>query len=333
MSAAAPLTVALLAGGRSSEHDVSLASARAVREGLERAGHEVLGVELGRDGAWRCAGGEERLSLHPGEGLLGADVVFPVLHGPFGEDGTVQGLLETLDVAYVGAGVAASALCMDKVLCKGLLSAEGVPQVEYVGARVERWRRVPTEVLGEVAALGLPVFVKPAHLGSSVGIAKVTDAAQLGEALDRAFAHDPLVIVEAAAPGLEVECAVLGPTLASVPGEIVFTGEWYDYAAKYEAGGMELVVPARISATARATVQELALKVFAYTGCEGLARVDFFVDGERVLVNELNTMPGFTPTSVYPKLIEASGVPYPELVDRLCRLAFRRWEGRRAHVY
>jgi D-alanine-D-alanine ligase len=328
---AGSLTVALLAGGRSSEHDVSLASARAVRDGLERAGHEVLGVEIGRDGAWRW--GEERLSLRPGEGLLGADVAFPVLHGPFGEDGTVQGALETLDVAYVGAGVAASALCMDKVLFKGLLAAEGVPQVDYVGARVERWRRAPTEVLGEVAALELPVFVKPAHLGSSVGIAKVLDAAQLGEALDRAFAHDPLVIVEAAAPGLEVECAVLGPTFASVPGEIVFAGEWYDYAAKYEVGGMELVVPARISATALATVRELALEVFVYTGCEGLARVDFFVEDERVLVNELNTMPGFTPTSVYPKLIEASGVPYPELVDRLCRLALERWEGRRAHSY
>jgi D-alanine-D-alanine ligase len=327
----APLTVALLAGGRSSEHDVSLASARAVHQGLERAGHEVRRVEVGRDGVWCCA--EERLSLRPGEGLLGADVAFPVLHGPFGEDGTVQGVLETLDVAYVGAGVAASALCMDKVLFKGLMSAEGVPQVDYVGARVERWQRLPTEVLGEVATLGLPVFVKPAHLGSSVGIAKVAQRAQLGEALDRAFAHDPLVIVEAAAHGLEVECAVLGPTLASVPGEIVLAGEWYDYAAKYEAGGMELVVPARISAAASATVQELALEVFAYTGCEGLARVDFFVEGERVLVNELNTMPGFTPTSVFPKLIEASGVPYPELVDRLCRLAVERWEGRRTHSY
>jgi D-alanine-D-alanine ligase len=360
-SAAGTLTVALLAGGRSSEHDVSLASGRAVREGLERAGHRVSWVEIGRDGAWRC--GEERLSLHPGEGLLDADVAFPVLHGPFGEDGTVQGVLETLDVAYVGAGVAASALCMNKVLFKRLMSAEGVPQVAYVGARLERWRRVPLEVLGEIADLGLPVFVKPAHQGSSVGIAKVSDAAQLGDALERAFAHDELVIVEAAAHGIEVECAVLGlpcadrePALGSgtappesavvappavgraaafapVPGEIVFAGEWYDYAAKYEAGGMELVVPARISAGAHARVRELALEVFAYTGCEGLARVDFFVNGERVLVNELNTMPGFTPTSVYAKLIEASGIAYPELVDRLCRLALERSEDRRAHRY
>ncbi|MGA2163001.1 MAG: D-alanine--D-alanine ligase family protein [Solirubrobacteraceae bacterium] len=338
----ATLTVALLAGGRSSEHDVSLASARAVREGLERAGHEVRWVEIERDGGW-CHGGE-RLSLRPGEGLLDADVVFPALHGPFGEDGTVQGLLETLDVAYVGAGVASSALCMDKVLFKELMSACGVPQVEYAGARVERWREAPTEVLGEIAGLGLPVFVKPAHLGSSVGIAKVAEAAELGEALDRAFAHDPLVIVEAMAQGAEVECAALGVIdqegtnrsrgiLASVPGEIVFAEEWYDYAAKYRDGGMQLVVPARISAAASARVRELAVEVFAYTGCEGLARVDFFVDGEQVLVNELNTMPGFTPTSVYAKLTEASGIPYPELVDRLCRLGIERWEARRAYQY
>ncbi len=160
-----------------------------------------------------------------------------MLHGPFGEDGTVQGVLETLDVAYVGAGVAASALCMDKVLCKGLLSAEGVPQVEYVGARVERWRRVPTEVLGEVAALGLPVFVKPAHLGSSVGIAKVTRPRSWASALDRAFAHDPLVIVEAASPGVEVECAVLGPALASVPGEIVLRGGVVRLRRQVRGGG------------------------------------------------------------------------------------------------
>jgi len=329
------LTVALLAGGRSSEHEVSLASGRAVRDGLERAGHRVRWIEVGRDGAWRCAG--EPLDVRPGSGLLDADVAFPALHGPFGEDGTVQGLLEALDVPYVGAGVAASALCMDKVLFKALMSAAGVPQVAFVGVRAERWEQVPTEVLGEVADLGLPVFVKPAHLGSSVGIARVTQAAEVGDALDSAFAHDELVIVEAASPGLEVECAVLGPALASVPGEIVLAGEWYDYAAKYESGGMELVVPARISESARERVRRLALEVFAYTGCEGLARVDFFVEGagadERVLVNELNTMPGFTPTSVYAKLIEASGVPYPELVDRLCRLALERWETRRARRY
>jgi D-alanine-D-alanine ligase len=333
------LTVALLAGGRSSEHEVSLASARAVREGLESAGHEVRWIEIDRDGVWRHE--QERLALHeqellalyPGAGLLDADVVFPVLHGPFGEDGTVQGVLESLDVAYVGAGVAASAVCMNKVLFKELMSAAGTPQVEYAGVSVERWRCHPAGVLAELDLLGLPVFVKPAHLGSSVGIVKVADARLLEEALEQAFAHDPLAIVEEMAHGVEVECAVLGPALASVPGEIVFAEEWYDYAAKYRDGGMQLEVPARISAVASARVRELALEVFAYTGCEGLARVDFFVDGERVLVSELNTMPGFTPTSVYAKLIEASGIPYPELVDRLCRLGIERWEARRAYRY
>ncbi len=331
--------MALLAGGRSSEHDVSLASGRAVRAGLVQAGHRVSWVEVGRDGAWRHEG--EPLTVRPGGGLLGADVAFPVLHGPFGEDGTVQGMLESLDVAYVGSGVAAAAICMDKVLFKELMSAAGVPQVQYAGVRLERWRRAPAEVLGELAALGLPVFVKPAHMGSSVGIVKVSDARLLEEALEQAFAHDPLAIVEAMAEGIEVECAVLGlphgddgpPALASEPGEIAFAGEWYDYAAKYDAGGMELMVPARIPAAACVRVRELALEVFAYTGCEGLARVDFFVDGEQVLVNELNTMPGFTPTSVYAKLIEALGIPYPELVDRLCRLGIERWEARHAYRY
>jgi len=335
------LTVAVLAGGRSSEHEVSLASGEAVREGLRAAGHKVVWVEIGSDGAWRCEG--ERLSLSPGEGLLGVDVVFGALHGPFGEDGTVQGLLETLDVAYVGAGVAASALCMDKVLFKELMSATGVvPQVGYVGVREERWRRSSERVLAEIAELGLPVFVKPAHLGSSVGIVKVAAAGRMGEALDGAFAHDALVIVEAMARGVEVECGVLGTphseraagsaqTLASEPGEIVFAGEWYDYAAKYTPGSMELRVPARISSTAKERVRELAVEAFAHTGCEGLARVDFFVDGEHVLVNELNTMPGFTPTSVYAKLMAASGIPYPELLDRLCRLGIERLKKRRSY--
>jgi D-alanine-D-alanine ligase len=321
------LSVAVLAGGRSAEHDVSLSSGRAVREGLQAAGHEVLWVQIERDGSWRHEG--QLLSICPGEGLLEVDVVFAALHGPFGEDGTVQGLLETLDVAYVGAGVAASAVCMDKVLFKELMGAAGVDQVEYVGVRERRWRMAPEQVLAEITALGLPVFVKPAHLGSSVGIAKVVGAEQLPAALDQAFAHDVLVIVEALAEGVEVECGVLGPAFASEPGEIVFAGDWYDHAAKYTPGGMELVLPARITASARERVRELAVEAFAYAGCEGLARVDFFVDGERVLVNELNTMPGFTPTSVYAKLMDASGFAYPDLLDRLCRLAIERHEQRR----
>ncbi len=340
-SASTKLTVAVLAGGRSSEHDVSLSSGAAVREGLEACGHEVLWVEVGRDGAWRRDG--ERLSMSPGGGLLGVDVVFPALHGPFGEDGTVQGLLETLDVAYVGAGVAASAVSMDKVLFKDLMSATDVPLLDYVGVREHRWRSTSREVLAEIAELGLPVFVKPAHLGSSVGIVKVTTADRVREALDGAFAHDALVIVEAMAHGAEVECGVLGRLRsgspdggraeASVPGEIVFPGDWYDFHAKYTTGGMELKVPARISDRATASVRQLALRAFTEAGCDGLARVDFFVEGDRVVVNELNTMPGFTPTSVYAKLMEASGVAYPELVDRLCRLALERLEERRSYRY
>jgi D-alanine-D-alanine ligase len=322
--------VAVLAGGRSAEHEVSLSSGRAVREGLQAAGHEVLWVQIERDGAWRHEG--ERLRVCPGGGLLGVDVVFGALHGPFGEDGTVQGLLETLDVAYVGAGVAASAVCMDKVLFKQLMGVAGVDQVEYVGVREQRWLAARATVLAEIAALGLPVFVKPAHFGSSVGIVKVTATEQLGEALEEAFAHDTLVIVEAMALGVEVECGVLGPAFASEPGEIVLEGDWYDYAAKYAPGGMELKVPPRITARARERVQELAVEAFEHAGCEGLARVDFFVEGERVLVNELNTMPGFTPTSVYAKLMAASGIAYPELLDQLCRLAIERHEQRRGRA-
>jgi D-alanine-D-alanine ligase len=338
-----PLTVAVLAGGRSSEHEVSLSSGAAVRDGLLARGHEVVWVEIGQEGAWRFDG--EPISVTPGGGLLGADVAFPALHGPFGEDGTVQGMLETLGVAYVGSGVAASAVCMDKVLFKRLMSATGsVPQVDYVGLREEGWRRDRGDGLAQIERLGLPVFVKPAHLGSSLGIVKVTASEQIEPALEEAFTHEPLAIVEAMAPGIEVECGVLGrsrsgtdasaqPGVASEPGEIVFGGEFYDFHAKYTPGAMELRVPARISRAASDRVRELAVEVFAHVGCEGLARVDFFVDGDRVVVNELNTMPGFTPTSVYAKLMVASGIPYPELVDRLCRLAVERGREQRAHSY
>jgi D-alanine-D-alanine ligase len=331
------LRVVVLAGGRSSEHEVSLASAGAVREGLEAGGHEVVWVEIERDGAWLLQG--ERLSVTPGEGLLGADVVFAVLHGAFGEDGMVQGMLETLDVAYVGAGVAASAVCMDKVLFKELMARRGVPQVDYRGVRAARWREAPAEVLSELRALGMPVFVKPAHMGSSVGIVKVTEEEALEGALEQAFTYDALAIVEEGATGVEVECGVLAahpphPALASEPGEIVLRGNgWYDYEAKYAEGGMELVLPARISQRARERVRELALQTFNDAGCEGLARVDFFVEGEEVIVNELNTMPGFTPTSVYAKLMQASGIGYPELVERLCRLGIERHAARRSYRY
>lgn len=333
--------VAVLGGGRSSEHEVSLASAASVRAGLERAGHETVFVEVARSGAWSCDGAP--VTVTPGGGLLGADAVFPVLHGPFGEDGTVQGLLECLDVPYVGSGVLASAACMDKVVAKELLARGGLPQVDYAGVRHAEWEADADGVLARLAALGLPVFVKPARLGSSVGIVRVVSADALADALETAFAHDPLVIVEAAASGLEIECAVLGndAPLASTPGEIVLAGAaaadggWYDYEAKYTPGGMELVVPARVPEGVASRVRELAVEAFAALGCAGLARADFFVDVERemVLVNELNTMPGFTETSVYGKLWVASGVPYEELLSRLVALAIERFDRERAYQF
>jgi D-alanine-D-alanine ligase len=340
--------IAVLGGGRSSEHDVSLASAASVAEGLREAGHRVREITIGQDGVWRdeapeasvsangSDGDREEVTLTPGRGIPGVDVVFPVLHGPFGEDGTIQGLLETLDVPYVGAGVMASAVCMDKVIFKELMTQVGMPQVEYRSAAVERFSADPEAVESDVLELGLPLFVKPARLGSSVGISRVGVAGELRDALNDAFEHDPLVIVEAAATGLEVECSVLGnddPT-ASEPGEIALTAGrsgWYDYEAKYTPGGMELIVPARISEIARQRVRSLAVEAFKHVDCAGLARADFFVDGDDVLLNELNTMPGFTQTSVYGALFAASGIPYPDLLDRLVELAVERHE--RAHRY
>jgi D-alanine-D-alanine ligase len=318
--------VAVLAGGRSSEHDVSLSSAASVRASLEQGGHEPLDVRIDRDGRWSVGG--RPLTLEPAAGLLGADVVFPVLHGPYGEDGVVQGLLEALDVPYVGSGVMASAVTMDKVVAKDLLSAHGVPQVDY--AAVREGQQV------DLDRLGLPVFVKPARLGSSVGISRATTADERAAALATAFEHDRLVIVEALAGGIEVECSVLGDERpeASDPGEIVVTaGEsgWYDYEAKYTPGGMELQVPARIPDATRERVRELAVEAFQLLGCSGMARADFFVDGDEVLVNELNTIPGFTATSVYAKLWDASGLSYPQLLDRLLALALERAERERAY--
>lgn len=330
------MRIAVLAGGRSSEHDVSLSSAASVRDGLAEAGHEPLWVTLGRDGTWSCDGAE--VDLRAGRGLLGCDAVFPALHGPFGEDGTVQGLLELLDVPYVGAGVLGSALCMDKVLFKEVMGAAGIPQVGHAGLDEHRWRTEHAAVRAEVLALGLPCWVKPSRLGSSVGIVRVDEERRLDAAIAAALEHDPRVIVEASATGLEVECSVLGPGTAaeaSEPGEIVLVkgAGWYDYEAKYAAGGMELVVPARIPPVARERVRELAVRAFRHAGCDGLARADFFVDGDDVLLNELNTMPGFTATSVYGKLWAASGVPYPELVDRLVTLAVQRHADERRHRF
>jgi D-alanine-D-alanine ligase len=322
------MRVAVLCGGRSSEHEVSLRSGEAVAKGLEGAGHEPVLVRISRDGSWEWEEGP--VALAPGTGLLGTDVAFPALHGPFGEDGSIQGLLEWLDVPYVGSDVLASAICMDKLTLKRIFAQHGLPQVEFAAVGERGWRE-------RCAEMGAPLWVKPSRLGSSVGISRV---AGVGEELDAAVAlarrHDPRVIVEASAHGREVECSLLGnedPDV-SLPGEVIARGEWYDYETKYGQGGMELRVPAPIPEPQSTRLRELAREAFRLGGCAGLARCDFFVEPDgAILVNEVNTMPGFTETSVYAKLWEASGLGYPRLCDRLVDLACERYEKVRAHEF
>jgi D-alanine-D-alanine ligase len=321
------MRVAVISGGRSSEHDVSLRSGEAVARGLEEGGHEALRVSVAREGGWFCDG--EQLALRPGTGLLEADVAFPALHGPFGEDGSAQGLLEWLDLPYVGSDVLSSAICMDKLTLKRLFADGGIPQVDFVAVGAPGWRE-------RCAALGLPLWVKPSRLGSSVGITRVADLADLEEAVELALRHDPRVIVEASAAGREVECSLLGNELveASPVGEILAHGDWYDYETKYREGGMELRVPAEIPAAQLERLRELAVEAFRLGGCSGLARCDFFVEEDgTVLVNEINTMPGFTETSVYAKLWEAAGLSYPDLCGQLLALAVERHRLARTHEF
>ena len=332
--------IAVILGGRSSENAISLASAASVVSGLEASGNEVVAIEIDRDGRWQLGTLESGSKNEPGSELVrlpskevaarltDVDVVFPVLHGPFGEDGTVQGLLELANVPYVGAGVLGSALCMDKDLFKAVLRDAGIPVTPNITLRLGDEARNPFDY---------PVFVKPARLGSSVGITKAHDADELAKGVALAFEHDEKVLVEEFVPGLEIEVGVLGnlQPIASLPGEIVVThNEWYDYEAKYDEGEMDLVVPARVSEEQLARAQELAVRAFVATDCEGMARADLFVrsDGE-VLVNELNTIPGFTATSVYARLFEASGIPYAELLQRLADLAVDRYERRKLLKY
>jgi D-alanine-D-alanine ligase len=341
------IRVALLAGGRSSEHDISLASARSVLAALDPERYDVVSVAIGRDGRWQLetgarplpgagpTGPAETLPVPSGDGTMEAlgavDVVLPILHGPFGEDGTVQGLLELADVAYVGAGVAASALAMDKDLFKKVMRDSGIPVAQHHAIR-----------LGDAVEnpFGYPVFVKPASLGSSVGISKVHDESELAPAVALAFRHCEKVLVEEFVEGVEVECSVLGnrvpPPIASLPGTIdTLEHEWYDFASKYDADGMELIIPPDLPPETIELVQRRSVEAFIAGECEGLARVDFFVrasDGE-VVLNELNTIPGFTATSVYAKLFAASGIEYGDLIDRLIALALERHERRRHLEY
>jgi len=342
------LRVAVLLGGRSSEHEISQASARSVIEALA-ARHDVVTVAIGRDGRWELGTGsppalgtgappqlehgapKQTLPVVGGNGvattLMEIDVVFPVLHGPFGEDGTVQGLLELADLPYVGAGVLGSALCMDKSVVKDVLRANDIPVARSVTLR----EGDPVE-----HPFTYPLFVKPARLGSSVGITKVHDESELAPAVELARGHDEKVLVEELIEGIEVECSVLGnrDPVASLPGQIVAHAEWYDFHAKYDEGGMELRVPPDLPQETIEAVQRTAVRAFVVTDCEGMARVDCFVrpDGE-VVVNELNTIPGFTATSVYAKLFDASGLPYGELLEQLLALALERHERRRRQAF
>ena len=339
------MRVAVLAGGRSSEHEISLASAASVAAALDPERYEVRTIEIGRDGRWALPAGDGRAELPPtttaetlpvpadsAPATLGAvDVVLPILHGPFGEDGTVQGLCELAGVAYVGPGVLASSVCMDKDVFKTLMRGAEVPIARHVALR-----------LGDpvVNPFGYPVFVKPANMGSSVGISKVREASELEDAVALARRHDEKVLVEEFVRGMEIEVGVLGnlpSPVASLPGQVVSNlADWYDYASKYDEGGSELVVPPPgLDETQIEQARELALTAFVATSCEGMARADFFVrasDGEIVL-NELNTIPGFTATSFYSRLFAASGIAYEELLDRLIELALERHERRRSLLY
>lgn len=361
----------VLFGGRSAEHEVSCVSARHVLAAIDPTRYDVEPIGITRSGDWVLAEGAMK-ALAEGAGSLpesltadgpsvealpilsgagnGAGpqqtVVLPILHGPMGEDGTVQGLLELADVPYVGAGVLASALCMDKVAAKTHLTAHGLPQADYRWLTVDEEGRggvrrpdgagstVGAEVDDAIAALGLPLFVKPANMGSSIGVSRATDRASALAAVELAASYDRTVVIEEAIEGREIELAVLGNEApeASVAGEIVPGADFYDYDDKYEDGA-ELLIPAPLEPAELATAQRLAIAAYRALHVEGLARVDFFYepDGRGWLINELNTMPGFTPISQYPKLWAASGLDYPALIDRLVQLAIERHERNRAH--
>lgn len=344
-------------GGRSGEHDVSLASARAITEALRKSGrHEVVPVGITREGRWVSSGDpmrklqseSETLSLDSGKSgdpvsgppapiseklpanLGTVDVVFPVLHGPYGEDGTIQGMLELAGVPYVGSGVLASAVGMDKITMKKIFAHHGLPQVEWIGLTRKDWRRDPEAHLREIEnTLGFPCFVKPANLGSSVGINKAVDRESLRDALDIAAEHDRRIIVEAGVDAREIEVSVLGneDPKVSVPGEVIVSAnEFYDYEAKYTEGGSEILAPADVSAGTALEIRRIARTAYEAVDAAGMARVDFFLERgtDRLLLNEINTIPGFTPTSVYAKLWDASGLPYEDLLERLIDLALER---------
>ena len=340
----------IIFGGRSGEHEVSVTSAASIFKHIDRDKYEAVPIRIEKTGAWsfpsepptatsaaeviqqaRAAGahGGGAATADPALSSLNLDVVFPILHGPYGEDGTVQGLLELANLAYVGAGVLASAAGMDKVAMKMLFASRGLPVCAWHGFVRAEWERDRAAVLARLAGLGLPVFVKPANLGSSVGISKVKTPGELVPAIETAFAYDRKIVIEAAVPeAREIECAVLGNDRpeASVPGEVVPSREFYDYEAKYLDDGSKVFIPAELDARTAAEIQRLSIAAFQAIDCAGMARVDFLVErgGGTIYVNEVNTIPGFTTISMYSKLWAASGVDYPALLDRLVALALER---------
>jgi len=352
------IRVALVFGGRSSEHAISCVTAGSVLKAIDRDKYDVVPIGIATDGRWvleaddpeRFAiGGPQALpsvdgSRTPvaldqgGSSEAGFDVVFPLLHGPWGEDGTIQGLLEMADTRYVGSGVLASAVCMDKAFMKVVLKDAGLPVMPGAVVTAREWAADAAAVSARVAQLGYPLFVKPARGGSSIGIAKAHDASELAGAIEGALAHDPKVLIEVSAQGArEVECGVLetleGGVATTMPAEIRISSEheFYDFEAKYNAEEhTELDVPAKLPDDVIDQIRDMSARAFLATGCEGLARVDFFycADGSLV-INELNTMPGFTPFSMFPQMWAHSGLDYPELVDRLIQLALNRDTGLR----
>ena len=344
--------VGLIFGGRSAEHEVSLVSAGAVHKNLDREKYDVRSIYIAREGRWKPVAAPSSdlraleagpafsfLPWEPGAPLGGrpVDIYFPVLHGPFGEDGTVQGLLEMAGVPYVGTGVLGSAVGMDKAVAKAVLRDRGLPVVPAAVVRETDWRADAGRVSRRVRrALPLPLFVKPANLGSSVGITKVKSHAGLGAALDLAFRYDATALVEMGVTGRELEVSVLGNEApeASLPGEIIPYNEFYDYDDKYKDGRTTFGIPARLGSKVTARVQALAVAAFEALAGSGLARVDFFLEKGtgRLYINEINTMPGFTEISMYPKLWAVSGLTFPRLLDRLIALGFERHRARKACV-
>ena len=340
------LRLALVFGGRSGEHDVSIVSARSVDRALDRHRYEVVPMAIDREGRWadpetsRSVLGESadrtdgvvsfegRHRIDPRLIEEQFDVAFPVLHGPYGEDGTIQGLFEMLDLPHVGCDAASSAVCMDKTFCKSLLDQADLPTAPWHDIDRGSWATDRNKDLESSLGLGLPLFVKPARLGSSVGITKVVEEARLAEAIDHALSHGERALVEKGVDAREIEVAVLGNRhpRAAVPGEVVPGHDFYDYDDKYLDSACELLAPAPIDEDTTAAVQWLAVKVFRLLGCAGMARVDLFLarHGDGLWVNEVNTIPGFTSISMYPRLWGLSGLDYPALLDELVRLALER---------